>query len=106
MARWHANASQWTGEILRDGALECDAFAARGVQERQLLRVESEPVKTELGAITAVVGTVPVVHVASNGMIDAPQVAADLMTTSGSWPRLDKRKPHIGYKEECIVFGH
>jgi hypothetical protein len=53
--RWGANASQRTGEILRDGALEGDAFATRRVHERQPLRVEGEPVKTELGAITAVV---------------------------------------------------
>ena len=49
MARWHANASQWPGEILGDGALERDAFAGRRVHERQLSRVEGQPVETELG---------------------------------------------------------
>jgi hypothetical protein len=67
--------------------------------------VEGESVKAELGAITAIVGAVPVVDVARKGMIDAPEMATDLMTAPGSRSRLDKREPHIGH-EECLVFRY
>jgi len=57
------------------------------MHERQASGMESDPVEAELGAVATVVGAVSVVDVASNGMIDAPKVASDLMAS----PRLRTR---------------
>ena len=81
---------QRLGQVLGERALETDTLAGGWVRERQTLRVEREPIEAELGAIRSILAAFRVPNVAGDRVVDASEVATDLVTAAGARSCLDE----------------